>query len=376
MANTQVSIEDSIVAGAAVDELSGILLDWYDGAARDLPWRIPPGVCNAGQRIANPYHVWLSEIMLQQTSVTAVIPYFEKFLKAWPTIKALASADRDDVLAAWAGLGYYARARNLHKCAGIVAQDFAGQFPDTEEGLKSLPGVGPYTAAAIAAIAFDRAATVVDGNVERVISRLFAIEEALPKSKSQIGELAAQLTPQSRPGDYAQAIMDLGATVCRPKGPDCGNCPWADACEAHKREAPEEYPRRAKKKPRPLRTGTAYWLESDGHVYLRRRADKGLLGGMLEVPSTQWREGDRCDGGADCSVVLAEAEWRAMPGRVCHVFTHFELELAVMRAEAPSRPDNLEDGIWHPLSEISTAGLPSVMNKIAAHVLGLDEKDA
>ena len=254
-------------------KMAETLLAWYDRHRRSLPWR-----AKAGQT-ADPYHVWLSEIMLQQTTVPAVKPYYETFLRRWPTVRDLAEADIHDVMAAWAGLGYYARARNLHKCAQLVTERHGGRFPDDLEALRELPGIGRYTAAAIAAIAFDRPATIVDGNVERVISRLHRIQTPLPKAKEEIWALAETLTPTERPGDYAQAIMDLGATLCTPQKPACSLCPWQSACAAFKAGDQETYPRKAPKAERPQRYGAAFWILNDkGEVALRRRPPSGLLG--------------------------------------------------------------------------------------------------
>lgn len=341
------------------------LLAWYDRHRRKMPWRAPPGVT------ADPYAVWLSEIMLQQTTVTAVKPYFEAFLARWPTVADLARAKVEDVMTAWAGLGYYARARNLHKCAGVVAGAYAGVFPDTEEGLLELPGIGPYTAAAIASIAFGRRAVVVDGNVERVMARLFAVTEPLPKSKPTLVAHAGRLTPQARPGDYAQAVMDLGATVCTPKSPACVLCPWSDACLARAQGIQEELPAKLKKAETPTRYGVAFWMaRKDGAVLLRRREAKGLLGGMTEVPSTDWRAKKWTKGDTSAALPFARG-WRRLPGVVTHTFTHFHLELTVMAADLTAAQAKKLDGgaIWTPLERIGDAGLPSVMAKVAKHAM-------
>lgn len=339
------------------------LLAWYDRHRRRLPWRALPG------RASDPYAVWLSEIMLQQTTVTAVKPYYENFLARWPTVKDLAHAPVADVMAAWAGLGYYARARNLHKCAGVVAADHAGVFPDTEEGLRALPGIGPYTAAAIAAIAFNRHAVVVDGNVERVMARLFAVTAPLPHSKGQLRELAATLTPQQRAGDYAQGVMDLGATVCTPKSPACVICPWNDVCLAREQGIHESLPRKVKKAEVPLRHGVAFWMvRADGCVALRRRPPKGLLGGMTEVPGSDWRAKAWTENEVAPPV---KAKWRVLPGLVLHTFTHFRLEVTVWTADlTKAQAAKLgADIIWTPLDKIGKAGLPSIMAKMAKHAL-------
>lgn len=268
-------------------ETAALLLGWYDRMARPLPWRVSPSARASGVR-PDPYRVWLSEVMLQQTTVAAVIPYFRTFTARWPDIESLASAPEAEVMAAWAGLGYYARARNLIACAREVAAG-GGRFPDTEEGLRALPGIGAYTAAAVAAIAFDRPAVVVDGNVERVMARVFAVETPLPQAKPELKALAAQLTPAERPGDYAQGVMDLGATVCVPRRPACGICPWVDRCAGRAEGIAEDLPRRAEKRPKPLRHGVAFCaVRDDGAVLLERRPARGLLGGMLGLPGSDW----------------------------------------------------------------------------------------
>ncbi len=333
------------------------LLAWYDRHRRRLPWRAKAG------ETADPYHVWLSEIMLQQTTVPAVKPYYETFLKRWPTVVDLAEADIHDVMAAWAGLGYYARARNLHKCAAIVTERHGGRFPDTEEALRELPGIGRYTAAAIAAIAFDRKATILDGNVERVVSRLHRLQTPLPKAKAELWVLAEQLTPKGRAGDYAQAIMDLGATICTPQKPACSLCPWHSTCAAFTAGDQERYPRKAPKAERPQRYGVAFWIMNDrGEVALRRRPPSGLLGGMLEPPGSEWGEAPLTQAAALRKAPLS-AEWRWSEGVVRHVFTHFALELRVAIANVKDRP--LKDTIWIPIDQLGTAALPSLMRKVA-----------
>ncbi len=341
------------------------LLAWYDRHRRRLPWRALPG------EIADPYAVWLSEIMLQQTTVTAVKPYYEKFLARWPTVGDLASADVAAVMTAWAGLGYYARARNLHKCAIAVAENHGGIFPDTEEGLLALPGIGPYTAAAIAAIAFDHHAVVVDGNVERVMARLFAVEEPLPHSKGRLRELAATLTPQKRAGDYAQGVMDLGATVCTPTSPACVICPWSDVCIARAQGIADTLPRKVKKADVPQRYGIAYWMvRADGCVALRRRPPKGLLGGMTEVPGSEWR-GDVWSEQEAVVAAPVKTKWRALPGVVTHVFTHFRLDVVVHVADISAAQAKAlgRDIMWTPLMDVGEAGLPSIMAKVAKHAM-------
>jgi A/G-specific adenine glycosylase len=334
--------------------LAARLLSWYDRHRRDLPWRSPPG------EYADPYRVWLSEIMLQQTTVPAAAPYFRAFTERWPGVGDLAAASLDEVLVAWAGLGYYARARNLHKCAMAVAEQHGGRFPDSEAGLLELPGVGAYTAAAIAAIAFGRPATVVDGNVERVVARLFAVEEPLPGVKPKLRTLAATLTPRERPGDYAQAMMDLGATVCTPRKPKCMLCPVAEACDARAAGIQEDLPRKSAKADKPTRRGTAYWLiNPDGAVLLRRRVEEGLLGGMAEVPSSGWEPG---------GAPPLDVAWRALPGMVRHTFSHFHLELQVVAGRAGADWAKAE-GQWVPLDRLGDHALPSVMRKVVRHAL-------
>ncbi|MBU2960857.1 A/G-specific adenine glycosylase [Citreicella sp. C3M06] len=328
------------------------LLDWYDRHARALPWRVPP---HSNVR-PDPYRIWLSEIMLQQTTVPAVKPYFEAFTARWPTVTALAEARDEDVMAAWAGLGYYARARNLLKCARAVTVDHGGVFPDTLEGLLSLPGVGPYTAGAVAAIAFDQPATVVDGNVERVMARLHDEHTPLPAAKPILTQMAAALTPATRPGDYAQAVMDLGATLCTPRNPACGLCPWRRACAAWEAGTAAELPKKAPKARKPTRLGIAYLARRvDGAWLLERRPDKGLLGGMLGWPGSDWGE-------APQEAPPIRAEWKTLPGEARHTFTHFHLRLTVKTALVPmDRPP--ERGDFIELPEFSPSDLPTVMRK-------------
>jgi A/G-specific adenine glycosylase len=359
-------------AGAAGDSAaaaSRALLHWYDRERRMLPWRAAPG------RPQDPYRVWLSEIMLQQTTVKAVVPYYQAFLRRWPTVEALAAASLDDVLAAWAGLGYYGRARNLHACARVVVERHGGAFPRSEQALGELPGVGPYTAAAVAAIAFGAAATPVDGNVERVVARLFAVTQPLPAAKPELRRLAQGLTPAERTGDHAQALMDLGATVCAPKRPSCLMCPVAGLCAARAQGIAALLPVRSAKPERPVRLALAFVaLREDGSVLLRRRPEAGLLGGMLEVPSTAWA--DTLPAPEDA---LREApvrtRWRAVPGLVTHTFTHFRLDARVYRADLPAttRLTAAADAArcrWVPRRDLDRTALPSVMRKIIAHALG------
>ncbi len=326
------------------------LLAWYGAHARALPWRAAPGTR------ADPYRVWLSEIMLQQTTVAHATPYFLAFTARWPTVTALAAAADGEVMAAWAGLGYYARARNLLACARVVAGEHGGMFPDTEAALRALPGVGAYTAAAIAAIAFHRPANVVDGNIERVMARLFAVEAPLPAAKPELKAWAAKLATPDRPGDWAQALMDLGATVCRPAAPLCGECPLAGVCGAFASGAPRLYPRRAAKTPRPHRRGVAYVLTHAGKVALVRRLPRGLLGGMLGLPTSDWRAAPWTKAEA-LGAAPATGPWR-LAGEVDHVFTHFSLTLEVYAAGGAARGGF----IWTPIDEALTA-VPSVFRK-------------
>jgi A/G-specific adenine glycosylase len=330
------------------------LLHWYRRHARALPWRAPPGA----KAPPDPYRVWLSEVMLQQTTVAAVTPRFLRFLERWPTVEALAAAPAEDVLGEWAGLGYYARARNLHACAKAVATQ--GGFPDTEEGLRALPGVGAYTAAAIAAIAFDRRAIVVDGNVERVAARLFRIETPLPKAKPQLREAIASVWPARNSGDFAQALMDLGAMICTPKTPDCAHCPIAGACKAHAAGVAESLPRKSARQPRPTRRGVAYALvNARGEMLFETRADGGLLGGMLGLPGGGWD-------GTDTPAPPAEAEWRKA-GTAEHVFTHFRLELDVFVAAAPKGLRLRKGQQWLAPDD---ARLPTAMAKAVKMAMG------
>ncbi|WP_380874907.1 A/G-specific adenine glycosylase [Sphingomonas sp. DBB INV C78] len=328
-----------------------MLLAWYDRSARRLPWRAPPGTPPT-----DPYRVWLSEVMLQQTTVAAVGRYFAEFTRRWPTVGALAAAADEDVMSAWAGLGYYARARNLIACARAVAAA-GGRFPDTEAGLRALPGVGDYTAAAVAAIAFGRRAVVVDANVERVVARLFAIDTPLPGGKSRIREGADSITPDARAGDFAQAMMDLGATICTPKRPACAICPIREHCAGFALGDPERLPVKAAKAARPTRKGTAFWLESDGHVLLVRRPDKGMLGGMRALPSGPWTDEEPGLVGAP-----ATSNWQEV-GNVAHIFTHFALDLSVRSSTAHDRS---AEGEWWPIDRINDAGLPTLFAKAAA----------
>ena len=347
-------------------------LDWYDRHRRRLPWRPP-----AGER-ADPYRVWLSEIMLQQTGVKTVGPYFEKFLARWPDVAALGRASQDDVLRMWAGLGYYSRARNLHACAVAVLRDHGGVFPDTEEGLRKLPGIGPYTAAAIGAIAFDIRTMPVDGNIERVVSRLYAVEEPLPLAKPRIQELASTLLgpsragdAKSRAGDSAQALMDLGSSICTPKKPACALCPLNDDCAARLRGDQETFPRKAPKKTGTLRRGAAFIVTRGDELLVRTRAEKGLLGGMTEVPGSEWLAGQDDKAALQQAPALkGVARWHRKAGVVTHVFTHFPLELVVYTAKLAARSRAPEGMRWVPIATLAGEALPNVMRKAIAHGLG------
>jgi len=331
-----------------------LLLAWYDAHARALPWRTPPGDTTP----PDPYRVWLSEIMLQQTTVAAVGPYFAKFTARWPTVAALAAADEAELMAAWAGLGYYARARNLIACARAVVDRHGGRFPDSEEALRTLPGLGAYTAAAVAAIAFGRRAVVVDANVERVTTRLFACPDPLPAARPRIRTLADTITPDDRAGDFAQAMMDLGSSICTTRRPRCLLCPLAALCQARADGDPERYPVKPAKKAKPHRRGIAYWLEADGGVLLVRRPDKGMLGGMRALPGGGWGETAE-------TAPPAEADWRPI-GTVEHVFTHFSLSLDVRAAALRARPAiDGNDVQWWPIETIEQAGLPTLYARAA-----------
>jgi A/G-specific adenine glycosylase len=368
-----------ILAGAAIrrkktnpldyDEAASarpaLLLGWYDRHRRRLPWRPLPG------ERADPYKVWLSEIMLQQTGVKTVGPYFEKFVARWPDVDALACASLDDVLRMWAGLGYYSRARNLHACAVAVRRDHGGAFPDTEEGLRSLPGIGPYTAAAISAIAFGRRTMPVDGNIERVVSRLFAVEDPLPQAKPLIQSLAATLLGASRAGDSAQALMDLGASICTPKKPACALCPLNGDCASRARGDQETFPRKAPKKTGTLRRGAAFVVTRGDQLLVRTRPEKGLLGGMTEVPGSDWRAAqDDKEALAQAPSMNGGKRWQRKTGVVTHVFTHFPLELVVYTATVSAASRAPQGMRWVPIATLSDEALPNLMRKVIAHGLG------
>ena len=332
------------------------LLAWYDTHARVMPWRVPPED-KQNEIKPNPYHVWLSEVMLQQTTVAAVKAYFLKFTEIWPTVTDLANAKDADVMAAWAGLGYYARARNLLKCARVIAQDHGGQFPDTREALLKLPGIGPYTAAAISSIAFDRAETVLDGNVERVMARLYDIHTPLPTAKPELFDRAEALTPKQRPGDYAQAVMDLGATICTPRNPACGICPLRSPCKARANGTATDLPKKTPKKPKPTRHGIAYVAQrEDGAILLETRPGKGLLGGMLGWPGSDW-------GDDPAPNPPLKADWATLDGEARHTFTHFHLILRIDYAKVPQDAQP-KTGQFVDLPNFRPSDLPTVMRKV------------
>jgi A/G-specific adenine glycosylase len=339
---------------------AGRVVRWQRTHGRNtLPW----------QNTRDPYRVWLSEIMLQQTTVKTVAPYFARFVKRWPDVRSLAAAPLQDVLKAWAGLGYYARARNLYACAQAVAREHGGEFPGEENALRALPGIGIYTAAAIAAIAFGRRAMPVDGNIERVVARLFAVDEPLPAAKPAIRRFAETLLPESRPGDFAQALMDLGATICTPQRPACALCPLNDGCRARQLGHPETFPVKAPKRQGTLRRGAAFFAwRADGMVLVRSRPSKGLLGGMTEVPTTEWSAGFN-NRSALAAAPFVRATWKKFPGAVTHVFTHFPLELAVYGARLPASTRAPRGARWVPLAALADEALPTVMRKVVTHAL-------
>lgn len=346
--------------------LNDILLDWYDVHARVLPWRIAPEKSTAGLR-PDPYHIWMSEVMLQQTTVAAVTKYFHAFTTRWPSVEALANAPDDDVMGEWAGLGYYARARNLLKCARTIVRDFGGKFPDTRDELITLPGIGPYTAAAIASIAFGRSEVVVDGNVERVMARMFDVATPLPAAKPELTALAARLTPDTRAGDYAQAVMDLGATICTPKSPKCDRCPWVSPCLAKAAGRAAEMPYRSPKPVKPTRLGIIYVARNrDGAWLLERRPDKGLLGGMLGWPGAEW-------GDVAIESPPFSANWQQIDGEVRHTFTHFHLRLSVRVTTIKNV--NPVKGIFIAHAEFDPSNLPTVMRKTYDAALPAFDKD-
>lgn len=346
-----------------INRLRAALLDHYDREGRSLPWRIRPEDRAKGV-VANPYAVWLSEIMLQQTTVAHATPYWTKFLDEFPTVQDLADADRDRVLTLWAGLGYYARARNLHKCAQTVRDHHGGTFPDSEAELLKLPGIGPYTAATIAAICFNEPTNVADGNVERVISRMFKVETPLPKSRKELRHLAGTLADPDRPGDYGQAIMDLGATICSPRSPKCDMCPWQTDCEANASGLQTDYPKKIRKSKLPIRYGAVFVLRNKDRILLERRPDAGLLGGMMGFPGTEW--GTRPDTPLNSAPIARN--WEKQDEIVRHVFTHFELRLDVYVSSLNTAPE--VKGVWVELSKIGDYALPTVMKKVLKTALG------
>ncbi len=349
------SVQTSESVGDIAGDFAGRLLAWYDRAARVLPWRIAPG----SDAVPDPYRIWLAEVMLQQTTVAAVAGYFVRFTDRWPTVADLAAADDADVMAAWAGLGYYARARNLLACARAVVADHGGVFPDTEAALRALPGIGDYTAASVAAIAFGRSAVVVDANIERVIARHRLIETPLPLAKREIRAAVAPLVPPDRPGDFAQALMDLGATICTPRAPTCMICPLAVDCRARGRPDIDRLPVKPPKKAKLHRHGVAHWIERDAQIWLVRRPDKGMLGGMRALPGGDWGEVRPGESG----IV-----------QVDHGFTHFDLTLHLVRREPPPETgDAAAEGEWWPIADLDAAGLPTLYRKLIDKML---ERDA
>jgi A/G-specific adenine glycosylase len=343
-----------------------IVLSWYDQHRRWLPWRARPG------EGSDPYRVWLSEIMLQQTTVKTVTPYYARFLSRWPNLAALAAAPLEEVLQVWAGLGYYARARNLHACAQTILKHYDGEFPSERQALRALPGIGTYTANAIAAIAFDEAVVAVDGNVERIVARLFAVAGPWPAAKSRIHALAQTLAPDERAGDFAQALMDLGAMICTPQRPACALCPWKACCKARQRGDPETFPSKPRKPERLLRRGAAFFVRrADGAVLVRTRAPHGLLGGMTELPTTAWTpEFDPARAVDEAPALFPggndTAAWRQLPGRVTHVFTHFPLELVVYVARVAARTPAPPGMRFLNQDALEEAALPTVMRKVLA----------
>ncbi len=343
-----------------MSDFSKLILEWYDQHARELPWRMTGGTK------PNPYHIWLSEIMLQQTTVATVKSYFSKFLKRWPTLQDMAASPQEEILKEWAGLGYYARARNLHKCATVLTDSYNGEFPQTEAELKNLPGVGDYTSAAIAAIAFGEPAAVVDGNIERITTRVFRIKTQLPKAKAEIKKQVTILTPGDRPGDFAQAMMDLGASHCSPKKPSCLLCPVQKLCQAQLHGDQETYPVKAPKKIKPTRKAYSFWLEHDGHVLLERREQKGLLGGMPGFFSTPWEERSSFPNKEEWLAHRpSEDYWKHHEGIAKHTFTHFHLETKLLVAKTKTKL-NVENAFWHPIDQLNDIGLPTVFKKIHA----------
>jgi A/G-specific adenine glycosylase len=348
---------------APCSSIAAAALAWYDGHRRELPWRAPPGA------LPDPYLVWLSEIMLQQTTVAAVKPYFAVFLARWPSVQRLARADIGEVMQEWAGLGYYSRARHLHACAKIVAEEFGGEFPRTEAALLQLPGIGPYTAAAIAAIAFGEPAAAVDGNIARVVARLFAIGTPLPAAKARIKARASQLVPSDRPGDFTQGLMDLGATLCSPKNPSCNSCPLQSFCLAHASGDPAALPCKAPRRKKPVRHGAVFYIRrADDAVLVRTRPPSGLLGGMTELPGTGWEL--KFDASKAAKHAPVEAIYRKLDHAISHSFTHFALRLEIFMAEVPARQCAPENCRFVPRQGLAKEAFPSVMRKVLAAVHG------
>lgn len=351
-------------------QLGNTLLNWYDKNGRELPWRERP--VNGRQILADPYSVWLSEIMLQQTTVAAVKPYFENFLQLWPNVATLAAAEDEAIMVQWAGLGYYSRARNLLKCARIVVADYGGHFPETAAGLQKLPGIGPYTAAAVASIAFRDPAAVVDGNVERVLTRLLSIETPLPAAKEVVRAALLPIIPSDRPGDLAQAFMDLGATLCSPKRPACSLCPLNDTCISFAEGKQETFPVKLPKKHKPTRTGAAFVLIREGKsIWLQKRASTGLLADMTEVPTTDWTSNQ--DGASDVSAAPLPTDWEDV-GMVRHTFTHFHLELIVFKSTSglihlPTKAMLAANGRWSNIENLENEALPNLMKKVISKAL-------
>ena len=355
--------------------LAEFLLAHYDDNARDLPWRVGPKSPPSKQ--INPYHIWLSEIMLQQTTVSAVIPYFEKFTSRWPDFEALASADEAEIMAAWAGLGYYARARNLVKCARTVHSDYDGALPQDEDELRKLPGIGDYTAAAIASIAFGKHALVMDANIERVVARVYEISTPLPKGKTEIKSALNDITPLEHAGDFAQAMMDLGASLCSVKNPKCDQCPIYSLCSARQSGAASSYPVKAPKKAKPMRNGMAWWIEYGDKILLVKRDEKSMLGGMMALPDDGWNA--RNDGGAELKIALKETQIGKIvqhDALVQHSFTHFSLKLKLTSIELlheDALDKQMRDKVvWWPIKNLDQAGLPTLYAK--AVKLKKDEK--
>jgi len=350
---------------AVVKIMRAQLLDWYDAQGRTMAWRIRPEDRAKGV-VADPYAVWLFEVMSQQTTIAHAGPYWQRFLDAFPSVIDLANAPRDRILAMWAGLGYYARARNLHKCAVVVRDEFGGIFPENEAALLKLPGIGPYTAATIAAICYDEPTNIVDGNVERLISRLFRVQTPLPKGKSDIRACAATLVREGRCGDYGQALIDLGGTVCVPRTPNCALCPWQSHCAAFAHGDMVDYPKKAPKKQRPIRYGAVFILRCEDEILLERRADDGLLGGMMGFVGTDWMDARIGDVSDDVLKTAPQVRnWQKLHTEIKHIFTHFELRLTIYMAQTSDKTlAHSYDAVWAPLPQIEDYALPSLFKKV------------